>query len=91
MDVKEFLKQPHIQKLLVEEDMDKIFKQWIFTTVGNARLLKKFFEHAGIDPLEYLAVIPPSYCYYESPNIVRIPSNILYQDYYTCRMPVYRF
>lgn len=86
-DVVEFLKQDSVQELLQEENMDALLHKWLTTGVRNLRPLVKYFNHIGIDPLEYITYVPTCYLFYESPVEVRLPSNIGYLQhnaFYRC-------
>lgn len=74
--IRNFLKQDNIQSLLEHEDMDEIFYLWAIK--GNRyEPLTTFFENIGINPLEYLTLIPNAfYCEENNITCIVIPHGI---------------
>lgn len=54
MDIKEFLRQQHIQEMLSKDDLKSVFECW----GGDTVKLCKFLMNNGIEPLDYLNYIP---------------------------------
>lgn len=74
MQIEELLKQPEIQQLLEDDNLDEIYQK---IGKGERPELTEFLEiEARIDPLNYLSRIP-NYMYYELDVVdINIPNNI---------------
>lgn len=81
MDIKKFLKQPEVQELLDQENLDEIYFQYA-KLGGDVSELTKFFISSGINFLDYVTFVPP-YAYWNT-NIesIKIPNNVkaIYKD-----------
>ena len=54
MDIKEFIRQDDIQKLLAAENLDGIYEE---CHVDSRNKLTEFFLHNNINPLDYVTII----------------------------------
>ena len=88
MTVTEFLKQEEIQELLASNDMETVCFNWETKSGQNLRPLVKFFELNGINPLEYMTMIPNGYFYFNPATTVIIPEGVetIHSNaFYRCR------
>lgn len=76
MNIKQFLQQPSIQKLLQEGDLKSIYVEYNQLPYSSVSNLSKFFINIGVDPLLYMHDII-SFMFCGTPiESVTIPSNI---------------
>ena len=77
-EIKQFLAMPEVQEHLGNEDMNSVFVSFKEYLSSNYRPLRKYFNEIGIEPTDYLTVLPYCYYYYElfdSPLYI-VPANI---------------
>lgn len=75
MSLERFLRNPQIQELLEENNLDSVY--WEYDNLGgDVSELTKFFIRNNIDLLNYLTFIPESAYYNTNVENIEIPSNI---------------
>lgn len=77
-EIKQFLPMPEVQEYLRNEDMNSVLVSWKSYVTLNYRPLRKYFNEIGIEPIDYLTVLPDCYYYYEVFNnpVYTVPANI---------------
>lgn len=69
MDIKEFFRQPPIQKLLEEENLEEIYHRVRRNERGE---LSNFLLNSGIDPMNYFNHLIPEMTFNDCQNLVNV-------------------